>query len=209
LLFAFVSQNFYEQQPLSTGNRQEWYACSMQPLPPKTPSIEVMLQKENNKPHMQWQAWVIAANDEWMITLTIPGSKIQHHGKKFSYRLPHYCISLFSATDYYNIMLDFHKDGSFKSGYINIAEPARWNKNLITARDLDLDIIVSPDGHTTLVDEDEFQASVQAGVYTDSIIAIAESTAEHVMRTAQHNTFPFLRGTLSESLRTIRSALGN
>jgi protein associated with RNAse G/E len=169
--------------------------------------IQVLQLKPGNKPHMSWQAVHLAANDAWLAVLAEPGTPVQHHTRGLNYMLPHYCISLFSRNEHFNVMLDFHADGTFKHAYINIAEPATWRDGTVRALDLDLDILVSPEGITTLVDEDEFAESIAAGKYNETTITIAQKTAERLMQIATHNAFPFVRSDMARAKIQIKDYL--
>lgn len=60
---------------------------------------------------------------------------------------------------YYNVFKVQDGDGgSIKGWYCNITRPATITADSVAADDLALDVFVSPDGETTLLDEDEFEA---------------------------------------------------
>lgn len=67
-------------------------------------------------------------------------------------------------TEYYythrwfNIFAIASTQGQLKGWYCNITEPARIFDSHIEQRDLYLDLWVTPDGETLLLDEDEFNA---------------------------------------------------
>ncbi|MEL7237198.1 MAG: DUF402 domain-containing protein, partial [Chloroflexota bacterium] len=50
------------------------------------------------------------------------------------------------------------KTGALRGWYCNITRPAVINAAEIRADDLALDVIITPDGTTHLLDEDEFEA---------------------------------------------------
>jgi len=63
----------------------------------------------------------------------------------------------FYADRYYNVFC-IEKDGYLKGWYCNITRPAQITETSVSADDLALDVIVSPDREITLLDEAEFDA---------------------------------------------------
>jgi len=61
----------------------------------------------------------------------------------------------------YNILEIHDRDGlQFKGWYCNLSRPARLTPDTVSWVDLALDLWVWPDGRTTLLDQDEFDALV-------------------------------------------------
>ncbi len=68
-------------------------------------------------------------------------------------------VEWFYTDRWYNIF-EIHTDaGLLKGWYCNIAAPARITDDAVACRDLLLDLWVSPDGTTLVLDEDEFAAA--------------------------------------------------
>jgi len=66
-------------------------------------------------------------------------------------------IEYFYADRWYNIFQMYDGDnGRLKGWYCNITRPARFEQNAIYAEDLALDLMVYPDGHNIVLDEEEF-----------------------------------------------------
>lgn len=59
---------------------------------------------------------------------------------------------------WYNIFEITSPDGALKGWYCNVAAPADISDEQISCRDLLLDLWVTPDGATSVLDEDEFAA---------------------------------------------------
>ena len=65
----------------------------------------------------------------------------------------------FYTDRWYNIFrIENGKTGALRGWYCNITRPAVINAAEIRADDLALDVIITPDGTTHLLDEDEFEA---------------------------------------------------
>lgn len=67
-------------------------------------------------------------------------------------------LELFFADRWYNVfaILD-GAHGGLKAWYCNITRPARLEAADVFAEDLALDLLVYPDGHSLVLDEDEFE----------------------------------------------------
>ncbi|MGB2894746.1 MAG: DUF402 domain-containing protein [Anaerolineales bacterium] len=67
-------------------------------------------------------------------------------------------IETYYSGHWFNIF-EIHDaaDGHLKGWYCNITRPARFEQGHIYAEDLALDLLVYPDGHLRVLDEDEFE----------------------------------------------------
>jgi hypothetical protein len=68
-------------------------------------------------------------------------------------------VEWFYSDRYYNVFrVHTGADGPIKGWYCNITRPAQISATQVAADDLELDLVVLPDGSTALLDEDEFDA---------------------------------------------------
>jgi len=68
-------------------------------------------------------------------------------------------LELYLFEKWFNIYEIFDRDSDkLKAWYCNITKPARLVKSEIFYDDLALDLLVFPDGHRLVLDEDEFEA---------------------------------------------------
>lgn len=75
--------------------------------------------------------------------------------------------------------------------YCNIGSPGAWEDSEYRYVDLDLDVMVYPDGRHVLLDEDEFTAHQVRFGYPESAIASARRAADDVLALAQAGAPPF------------------
>ena len=72
-------------------------------------------------------------------------------------RAKEHVLIVFYSNQYYNVAIHWNHDWSPLMHYVNIATPATWDDERVTAIDLDLDVIrVARDGRILIHDEDEF-----------------------------------------------------
>ena len=70
-------------------------------------------------------------------------------------------IEWFFSDRWYNIFeIRAHHSGALKGWYCNVAAPAHITGECVACRDLVLDVWVSPDGATLVLDEEELAADI-------------------------------------------------
>ncbi|HZC04969.1 MAG TPA: DUF402 domain-containing protein [Ktedonobacterales bacterium] len=97
-------------------------------------------------------------------------------------------VEWFFTDRWYNIMEVRGAGESLKGWYCNISYPAAFERDLISYRDLALDLWVAPDGALTTLDEDEFASD-------DAIDATARMRAldalDHLRALVARRVVPF------------------
>lgn len=94
----------------------------------------------------------------------------------------------FYTNRWYNIFEIHAADGALKGWYCNIAEPATITADSVTCRDLLLDLWVSPEGQTQVLDEDEFAADTALDAATR---AAAERALAELIERVRARQAPF------------------
>jgi hypothetical protein len=91
-------------------------------------------------------------------------------------------------------------DGTIKGWYCNISTPVEWQEGDLSFRDLLLDLLVYPDGNSSVLDRDEFVEARREGLADDEA-ALAESALAELVRMVEAQAAPF-------RFRSPRPALG-
>ncbi len=91
---------------------------------------------------------------------------------------------------WYNIFEVTCPNGTLKGWYCNVAAPADIGDDQLFCRDLLLDLWVTPDGATLVLDEDEFaaEAALDAATRDQALAGLAE-----LQRLVAHRQGPFSR----------------
>ena len=171
-------------------------------------SIHLQALKPNGKPHQSWSSNLILESGDWIITHSDYATPVRHHTKDLTYVMQHSNLGIFNTKEYYNVFIDFHKDGRFKMLYINIATPAILKNNEITWMDLYLDVVRMPGKSAELVDEDEFQEAKECGLLPIELADKAEEVAAALMQEVDKGEFPFLATNYHEVARVIADKSG-
>lgn len=71
------------------------------------------------------------------------------------------------ADRWFNYFVFFKTDGSIRNYYFNVCLPPKIGDGIIEYVDLDLDLVVWPDGETEILDEDEFRVNLERYSYPE------------------------------------------
>lgn len=110
--------------------------------------------KHDGSLHRTWaMGYVIEANAKRMVAVTNKTLVSESDGRKWVTREPAICF--FYPDKWYNVICMIRKTGIHY--YCNLASPSLYDGEAIKNIDYDLDVKVSPNGKTMLLDEDEYR----------------------------------------------------
>lgn len=95
---------------------------------------------------------------------------------------------------WYNVFCFHEPDGRLRNFYCNISMPPKFDGKTLDYVDLDIDLIVWPDGRIKTLDEDDFTANSAMYRYPGEVVECAHSAVEELKRLIESREFPF--GTL-------------
>lgn len=88
----------------------------------------------------------------------------------------------------------YRPDGTWTGYYVDILEPVQWEgaepESLKPLVDLFLDVWIAPDGHHTVLDEDEFATARESGSIGENQARAALSALQHIERCILSGEFP-------------------
>jgi uncharacterized protein len=103
----------------------------------------------------------------------------------------------FYADRGYNVIAGYAPDGALRACYCNICAPARFAGDPdgpeISFVDLDLDVLVWPDGRCVVTDEDDFARNTVAYGYPPALQAAARDAVSALLRAVKEREAPFDR----------------
>lgn len=97
----------------------------------------------------------------------------------------------FFLNRWYNVFHLASGDGRFKGWYCNVTQPAIASFEAVSYVDLALDLFVHPDGHFSVLDEDEFRAARQT-LYSAADAALAQVALAQLIDLASRSRLPAL-----------------
>ena len=92
---------------------------------------------------------------------------------------------------WYNIFRFHEPDGSLRNYYCNVAMPPTFENGVLDYVDLDIDILVWPDGRYEVVDRDDFEINALKYDYPDEIRQRAEESVNEMLVMIERREFPF------------------
>jgi protein associated with RNAse G/E len=98
-------------------------------------------------------------------------------------------ISFFIPGEWYNVVALIEDAGV--RYYCNIASPAFLHRNVLTYIDYDLDVIVTPGGECTVVDEDEYENHKNLYRYTPLVQQKVKSGLHRLLERIERRDPPF------------------
>ena len=106
--------------------------------------------------HYRFQAQVVIELETTLVLYRGPGVEIvSYRGSMTANR---HLMVIFYGDRYHNVVISWHDDWTPHMHYVNIATPAKWDADTVTAVDMDLDILrLTEDGKVIIDDEDEFE----------------------------------------------------
>lgn len=85
----------------------------------------------------------------------------------------------------YNIVSFFDPGGHLKYHFCNVLTDARLDGSVLSYVDLDLDVVVTPDGGVRVEDEDQFERNSAAMGYPPEVRALALGAVEELVSLAR------------------------
>jgi len=161
--------------------------------PPTQPGRRVRVQKltYDGRPGYSYFAELLEANTRIVVRAPFASP----HGRPVF--LPELGITLeegelwveyYYRDRWYNVLKIFDVSGRLKGYYCNICLPAEFDGQVITWRDLTLDVYIFPDGSYRVLDEAEFEAS---DLYPPEVRAKARQAFAELLDLAARGESPF------------------
>ena len=92
---------------------------------------------------------------------------------------------------WYNVFRFAEPDGTFRNFYCNITMPPTFENGVLDYVDLDIDVIVWPDGRAETLDEDDFVANSLRFGYPPDVQQSALDSLSDLRRAIAIGEFPF------------------
>ena len=155
--------------------------------------VHIDERKWPDQRHWQFPADRIG-EDEHGVWLVVSPDTIAQRGHEPSRAIGSGFVLLVPQTSWW--IIEFYWDHPRYSVYINIGTPPQWDGDRVTQVDLDLDVILTPDGEVEIVDEDEFIDHQVRYAYPADLIAATRAATERAVELLTAGVEPF--GTASQ-----------
>jgi len=91
---------------------------------------------------------------------------------------------------WYNIFCFYEPDGTFRNYYCNINMPPVFEDGVLDYVDLDIDVVVWPDGTFRVLDEDEFDANAVKFNYSETVRQSAADALTNILEMISERKLP-------------------
>ncbi|HYW70207.1 MAG TPA: DUF402 domain-containing protein [Pyrinomonadaceae bacterium] len=159
---------------------------------PAAPSNEVVVSvlKHDGIEHRRWHGRLADRTDSLIVLEAEFDTDVSHHllGEiKAGTRL----IEYYWLERWYNVFRFLQDNGSTRLYYCNVNTPPRFDGQVLTYVDLDIDVIVQPDYSFEILDLDEFRENWQRYGYTPTERANAANALNTLIGMIESRQFPF------------------
>ncbi len=119
--------------------------------------------------HYRFPVEIVSADEDTLIVYRGPDEEI--HSYRGSFPTETHALLLYYRNHYHNIFIAWNRDWTPLMHYVNIATPASWNGEKVTAVDMDLDLIRrSGEDEVIIDDENEFSTHKDLFGYPQNLI---------------------------------------
>ncbi len=100
-------------------------------------------------------------------------------------------IEYYWLDRWYNVFRFLEADGTTKLFYCNVNLPPTITSSVLTYIDLDIDILVRPDGSYQVLDLEEFAANAARYGYSEQVKTAAQAAVNKLASMIEARQFPF------------------
>lgn len=91
----------------------------------------------------------------------------------------------------YNVFRFHEPSGEIRNYYCNIAMPPKFEKRVLNYVDLDIDVLVWPDGRCEILDREDFELNAAEFGYSEVLKKQVDSSLGELTDLIEHRVFPF------------------
>ncbi|HEV7701592.1 MAG TPA: DUF402 domain-containing protein [Pyrinomonadaceae bacterium] len=153
--------------------------------------VTVNARKYDGKIRRSWLGSLVSAKDG-LVTLLARFSEDMQSKDLGVIREGTISLEHFWTDRWYNVFHFREPDGSDKAFYANVAMPATFATNCINYIDLDIDVVLWPDGRIDVLDRDDFEKNSLKYAYPDDVKKAAETALSDLLALIERREFPFI-----------------
>jgi protein associated with RNAse G/E len=152
--------------------------------------ITVRAYKYDGSEHRTWSANMLRRTDSLLVLDATFAEEVQHE-------LLGTIVQGTSSIEYYwldrwyNIFRFAEPDGQLRNYYCNVNVPPKFDGEVLSYVDLDIDILVNADFSYAVLDLDEFAENAMAYSYPQEVRENAQRAVGELMRLIETRTSPF------------------
>lgn len=154
-----------------TRIHEQWFDILIE----STSVIHVNIDMRKFPEHLHWQYGAsVLGTDEHGTWLHVPTGTMARRGEEPPRKLEMGFIGLVPSDGQW-WMAEFYLSHPWHLVYVNIGTPPEWDGDRIYQVDLDLDVVLTPDGSIQVLDEDDFALNQVRYGYPADLIAVGSA----------------------------------
>ena len=154
-----------------------------------TAEITIKTLKYDGMPHRSWKAELIERDGDLLVFKGVFDQEVVHPDLgtigKGTVSYEYYWLDR-----WYNVFRFHEPDGAFRNYYCNINMPPKFEDDVLSYIDLDIDILVF-DGAIEILDEQEFAENSSTYNYPANIIKHVHEAVDELLTMIDQEIFPF------------------
>lgn len=151
--------------------------------------ITINSRKFDGSIRRSWKAGIVSQSEDLIVAVGRFDRDVEHSDlgsiKEGTVSFEHFWLDR-----WYNVFRFHEPDGSLRNYYCNIAMPASMNGHELDFIDLDIDVVVWPDGRLEILDRDDFAENAIKFAYPQDTIARAERSLEELLAIIDRGELP-------------------
>ena len=126
-----------------------------------------------------WSANLVRRNELYLVLEGVFDSDVEHPDLGTIAKNTR-SVETFFYDRWYNYFAFYEPTGELRNYYINISAPPLVSDSSIDYIDLDIDVIVWPDGKVEVLDQDEFEENSVRYAYPEEVVALVTSLSSEI-----------------------------
>ena len=144
--------------------------------------------------HYRFPAEVVHRSKETLILYRGPGISVDSY--RGSMIAEHHVLLFYYGNRHHNVVVFWQEDWSPRMHYVNIITPPEWNGRVVTAVDMDLDLIrFATENRVIVDDEDEFEKHIKLYNYPQQLVDTCRGELDRI-----REAMSIEKGVLSNSI---------
>jgi len=153
-------------------------------------TIAVCAYKYDRVLHRTWDAELLR-HDGALVVLDARFSEEIIHDQLGTIAGGTHSLEYYWLDRWYNVFRFSQPDGRLRSYYCNVNSPPEFDGATLSYVDLDLDIVVDPDGSYRVLDNEDFDTNAKRYGYSDEVQASARRAVAELVTMIETRAFPF------------------
>jgi protein associated with RNAse G/E len=151
--------------------------------------ITINSRKYDGSIRRSWQAGLVSERSDLIIAIGLFDADVEHSDLGLI-RKGTVSFENFWRDRWYNVFRFHEPDGMLRNYYCNIAMPPVLLGDTLDYVDLDIDVVIWPDGRCEVLDRDDFEQNAVKFGYPQHVIAKAEESLAELLTTIEKNELP-------------------